>query len=83
MGGLCIGSRKGGVERAHNIGEKEYLEIIVELKSRPGDSDRRSKPVTVRSVLSPFGECRAVSWKHLGEESSRGGPLFGKAEIHL
>jgi hypothetical protein len=26
---------QGGVERAHNIGEKEYLEIIVELKSRP------------------------------------------------
>jgi hypothetical protein len=33
--GAVIHVDKGGVERAHNIGEKEYLEIIVELKARP------------------------------------------------
>jgi hypothetical protein len=33
--GAVVHVAKGGVERAHNIGEKEYLEIIVELKSPP------------------------------------------------
>ncbi len=35
--GAVVHVDKGGIERAHNVGDQEYLEIIVELKgpSRP------------------------------------------------
>ena len=36
--GAVVHVDKGGIERAHNVGEKEYLEIIVELKDKPGVS---------------------------------------------
>jgi len=31
--GAVVAVRKGGVERAHNVGSQPYLEVIVELKS--------------------------------------------------
>ncbi|HEY7948150.1 MAG TPA: hypothetical protein VID75_10745 [Acidimicrobiales bacterium] len=34
--GAVVHVGKGGVERAHNVGDQEYLEIIVELKGAPG-----------------------------------------------
>jgi len=34
--GAVIRVARGGVERAKNVGEEPYLEIIVELKDRPG-----------------------------------------------
>jgi len=33
--GAVVHVDKGGVERAHNVGDKAYLEIIVELKRQP------------------------------------------------
>ena len=34
--GAVVHVAKGGVERAHNVGDKDYLEIIVELKHERG-----------------------------------------------
>ncbi len=36
--GAVIRVGRGGIERAKNVGEKPYLEIIVELKDHPGPS---------------------------------------------
>jgi beta-alanine degradation protein BauB len=36
--GTVVHVPRGGVERARNVGAKDYVEIIVELKRRPGAS---------------------------------------------
>ena len=36
--------RRGGVERARNVGSQPYLEVIVELKEPPLDTDSVSPP---------------------------------------
>jgi len=38
--GAVVHVGKGGLERARNVGDKDYLEIIVELKRRPDPGDR-------------------------------------------
>jgi hypothetical protein len=36
--GAVVHVDKGGLERARNVGRRDYLEIIVELKRRPGST---------------------------------------------
>ena len=37
--GAVVHVRRGGIERAHNVGSQPYLEMIVELKERPASSE--------------------------------------------
>ncbi len=36
--GAVVHVQRGGVERARNVGAQDYIEIILELKRRPGAS---------------------------------------------
>lgn len=38
--GAVVHVRRGGIERARNVGQQQYLEIIVELKEPGGSSGR-------------------------------------------
>ncbi len=40
--GAVVPVRRGGVEAARNVGNQDYLEVIVELKDRPGPDTRGS-----------------------------------------
>ena len=42
--GAVVHVRRGGVERARNVGAEPYLEVIVELKEPPLDTDSVSPP---------------------------------------
>ena len=37
--GAVVPVRRGGIETARNVGKKEYLEVVVELKDRAGSEE--------------------------------------------